>query len=371
MRFLLIASFPDSLLSFRGALIDALIAAGEEVHIAVPDLPSGHPIHGALIARGVRIHDTPLKRTGTNAIADLGYLLRLVALMWRIRPHRTLAYTIKPVLFGTLAARLGAVPHRFALITGLGYAFQQERAASVLSRVVRGLYRLALRQAEAVFFQNPDDEALFRSTGLLPRHIASEIVNGSGVDVDAYRPAPLPTTPRFLMIGRLLGAKGVREYAEAARLIKLRHPEARFQLAGWIDDNPDAITPEELETWIADGRLNFLGRLADVRPAIADANVFVLPSYREGTPRTVLEAMAMGRAIVTTDAPGCRQTVQHGTNGLLVPVKSAVALERALQTLIDKPHLITEMGRQSRQLAETRYDVHKINTAMLTRMKIG
>lgn len=196
------------------------------------------------------------------------------------------------------------------------------------------------------------------------------VVNGSGVDVDEYTTMPLPKQPRFLLIGRLLGDKGVREYALAAAKVKAHYPNAHFLLVGWIDDNPDAISQKELDSWIESGTLEFLGKLGDVRPAIADCRVYVLPSYREGTPRTVLEAMAMGRAIITTDAPGCRETVVEGENGYLVPVRDSEALANAMLHCIENPDDVSAMGTVSRQIAVNKYDVHKVNQVMLKEMGI-
>jgi glycosyltransferase involved in cell wall biosynthesis len=236
---------------------------------------------------------------------------------------------------------------------------------------VRVLYRFALGRTHKVFFQNADDERLFRKLGLLPAFVPSVVVNGSGVDVASFSSKPLPLgTISFLMIGRLLGDKGVREYAAAARRIKAFHPRARFQLVGWIDTNPDAIGQSELDSWTTDGTLEFLGKLKDVRPAIAASTVYVLPSYREGTPRTVLEAMAMGRPIITTDAPGCRETVIDQQNGFLVPVKSVEALAEAMMKFIEDPSLALRMGRRSREIAEAKYDVHNVNAVMLREMGI-
>ena len=172
------------------------------------------------------------------------------------------------------------------------------------------------------------------------------------------------------MIARLLGDKGVREYAKAAREIRSSNPGIRFGLVGWVDENPDAISKDELHIWVEEGAIEYLGRLDDVRSAIADSTVYVLPSYREGTPRTVLEAMAMGRPIITTDAPGCRETVVEGENGYLVPVKSVDALVGAMQKFVDDPDLAARMGRRSRQIAEEKYDVHKVNAVMLREMGI-
>lgn len=370
--FLVIASFPDSLIKFRGPLIDALLESGKEVHVAAPDLVPGGDVALALAHKGVRVHSIPLQRTGLNPIRDLALLMALIALMWRLRPRYVLSYTIKPVVYGSLAAWLTGVKHRFALVTGLGYAFTGTASGkrALLRRLIQRLYRFALRRTHRVFFQNPDDEALFREFQLLPETVPSSVVNGSGVDVAQYSVAPLPDKPCFLLIARLLGDKGVREYAQAAQLVKAVYPEVVFRLVGWIDDNPDAITQRELDQWVDSGLLEFLGKLDDVRPAISDCSVYVLPSYREGTPRTVLEAMAMGRAVITTDAPGCRETVVDGDNGFLVPVKDVDALVAAMMKMIDTPGLAASMGERSRRVAEEKYDVHKVNAAMLEGMGI-
>ena len=373
MTFLLVASFPDSILHFRGPLLEALLTRGLRVHVAAPGLGEGSEWRDKLQARGVVVHDIPLRRTGMNPLADLRTLIELWRLMRKVRPDYVLAYTIKPVIYGSVAAKFAGVPRRYALITGLGYAFQGEGGQSRgLWRVLaRRLYGLALRRVNKALFQNPDDEALFRTLGILPAATPSFVVNGSGVDVASYAVAPLPSAPRFLLIARLLGDKGVREYAEAARHIRAKHPEIAFALVGWIDENPDAIAQHELDTWLADGVVEYAGRLSDVRPAIAASSVYVLPSYREGTPRTVLEAMAMGRAVITTDAPGCRETVVDGDNGFLVQVKSVSDLVVAMQHFIDDPALAVRMGGRSREMAENKYDVHKVNQTMLEQMGIA
>ncbi len=371
MSILLVASFPDSLVNFRGALIDACLARGLAVHVAAPDVPASSPIRHDLEARGVTVHEIPLERTGTDIVADLRLLLHLIGLMRRIRPRRVLGYTVKPVVYGTLAGFVAHVPARYALITGLGFAFQGGARRGPLRSLVMQMYRTALGRAHKVFFQNPDDEALFRQSGLLPAEVPSRVVNGSGVDLVRFAEAPLPEGVRFLLIARLLGDKGVREYVAAARRIRASCPQAVFGLAGWIDDNPDAITRQELDRWIDEGVVEFHGRLEDVRAVIAASNVYVLPSYREGTPRTVLEAMSMGRPIITTDAPGCRQTVVDGENGFLVPVKSVDALEAAMRRFVDQPELIGPMGRRSRAIAVERYDVNEVNAMLLREMGVA
>ena len=370
MKFLLIASFPDSLVSFRGPLIDALLAHGLQVHVAAPGLGEGSTVRQLLKNKGVWMHDIPMQRTGTNPLADAGTFFHLWKLMRTMRPDFVLGYTIKPVVYGLLAARLTRIPKRFALITGLGYSFQGDGRRNVLLKLVQRLYGFALRGVHTTFFQNPDDDTLFRKLKILCPAANSIVVNGSGVDIDYYTVTPLPTAPHFLLIARLLGDKGVREYAQAAQQIRSQRPDVVFTLVGWVDDNPNAITQQELDTWITDGTLEFAGRLSDVRPAIASCSVYVLPSYREGTPRTVLEAMAMGRPIITTDAPGCRETVQNGENGCLVPVRSTDALVAAMLRFINEPTLAQRMGKKSRRIAEDKYDVRKVNAAMLSEMGI-
>ena len=322
---------------------------------------------------GLTVHQVPMLRTGTNPMADLRTAWALWSLMRQIAPRMVLGYTIKPVIYGTLAAWLAGVPQRFALITGLGYAFQGDGQRSRLQALVQGLYCLALARAQRVFFQNPDDLALFQQRGILQQHTPVSVVNGSGVDLDSFAVRPLPASAlegavRFLFIGRLLGDKGVREYAQAARLLKRSHPQVQCALVGWIDSNPNAINQAELADWMADGSIEFLGRLVDVRPAIEACSVYVLPSYREGTPRTVLEAMAMGRAVITTDAPGCRETVVDGKNGFLVPVRSIDELYLAMIRFINDPSLAGCMGHNGRLMAEEKYDVHKVNAAILKEM---
>jgi len=377
MKFLIIASYPASILQFRGALITAIKDAGFEVHIAAPDFGDYPDEHQALKDLGYQVHDIAMERTGTNPKKDLKTVIELYRLMMKLKPDYVLGYTIKPVIYGSLAAKLARVPHIFALITGLGYAFSGADEVgykkSKLQKFMHKLYAVALNSTQKVFFQNPDDEALFRKMGILKPSIPSKVVSGSGVNVSEYSVAALPTidgnpVPKFLLIARLLTAKGVREYAQAALIIKAKYPQAQFYLVGWIDDNPDAIEQRELDTWIKDGLFNFLGKLSDVKPAIANSSIYVLPSYREGTPRTVLEAMAMGRAVITTDAPGCRETVIDGHNGYLVPVKDADALAVSMEKFILDPQLITRMGKAARQVAEDKFDVNAVNRIMLMEM---
>ena len=371
MKFLLIAGLADSLINFRGPLIAALQAKGLDVHVAAPDIPEGNSIREKLVSMGLSVYNIPLGRTGTSPVADLRTVIAIWKLIRQINPDFVLGYTIKPVVYGSLAAWLARVPRRIALITGVGYAFQGDGERGKLQALVQWLYGMALSRVHLTFFQNPDDLALFQQRGLLDARVRSCLLNGSGVDVERFLPTDLPPAPTtFLMVGRLLGDKGVREYVNAARKLRKKYPNVRVVLVGWIDSNPDAIQQSELDSWIADRSIEFLGRVSDVRPAIADCSVFVLPSYREGTPRTVLEAMAMGRPVITTDAPGCRETVVDGENGFLVPVKSVDALTEAMERFLIDPALGPRMGARGREIAEEKYDVRKVNTVMLNAMGI-
>jgi glycosyltransferase involved in cell wall biosynthesis len=259
------------------------------------------------------------------------------------------------------------------MITGLGMALGGEQRRSRWLRPMIGLMcRLSVGHSRRIFFQNPDDLRAFERLGIVRDAEQPVLINGSGVDLEAFRPAPLPASISFLLIARLFREKGIREYVEAARLIRARHPQVRFRLVGWIDRHAGAIPEDELAGWQREGVIEFLGRLEDVRDAIAASSIYVLPSYyREGTPRTVLEAMAMGRPVVTTNAPGCREPVRHGVNGYLVPPRDVRALAQALQRFIDQPQLMATMGRQSRRLAEERYDVHKVNAVILQTMGLA
>ena len=374
-KFLLIASYANSLINFRWDLICAIQAKGLEVHAAAPEINENPAILEKLRNNGVIVHDVPMQRTGTNPVEDLKTLIALRQLMQRIRPDYVMAYTIKPVIYGMLAAASAGVPNRAALITGLGYAFQDSEGSTkqnLIKRVTRQLYARALSAADLTFFQNDDDQKLFTDLGIIRPGQNTVVVNGSGVNTEKFSAQPLPEGDEvhFLLIGRLLKDKGVREYVEAARQVKQQYPQAIFNLVGFLDSNPSSVTQQELDQWVNDGTVKFWGKLADVRPAINACHVFVLPSYREGTPRTVLEAMATGCAIITTDAPGCRQTVENGYNGWLVPVQSADKLAEAMKRFLNEPALIEKMGQASLEIARNKYDVNIINDFMLNKLKI-
>lgn len=372
-RVLVIAGQAASLINFRGPLLASLVAVGHEVHVAAPGLDQDPDLRARLEALGVRPHDVMLARAGLDPVKDLRSLIALCRLMRSLRPHSVLAYTIKPVVWGGIAARLTGVPSFFALITGLGYAFTGTARGkrALVQRLAQALYRIGLRRAAGIIFQNSDDAAEFSERRLLPVGIRPVIVNGSGIDLEQFSVSSLPKGPcSFIMIARLLGDKGVHEYAEAAALLRDRGVNAIVHLVGAPDENADSITASQAQAWNDDGRLEWHGQLDDVRPAITAAHVIVLPSYREGTPRSVLEGMAMGRAIITTDVPGCRETVIPGDTGLLIPARNSTALADAMTTLADDPERVAKMGSAARNFAVQKYDVHKVNKEMLAAMEL-
>ena len=366
--FLIVGSFAESLINFRGHLIVALQVKGLQLHVAAPGLVAGNKTYSRLQAMGVCVHDVALSRKGINPFSDLQTFFSLYKLIKKIRPDYILCYTIKPVIYGTLSAWLLGISNRFALITGLGYAFQDVGNHKYLKYFIQRVYGYVISKATKTFFQNPDDQILFKSRGLISKYSSSCIVNGSGVDLDYFDVVPFPEGINFLMISRLLGNKGVREFVAAAKKVNAVFPEVRFTLVGWLDKGADAIRQSELDGWVESKSIDYLGAMADVRPAIGASNVYVLPSYREGTSRTILEAMAMGRPIITTDVPGCRDAVIEGYNGTLVCAKSIDDLVEAMTKFILNPHLIHRMGAHSRKLSIQKYDVHKVNDFMLREM---
>jgi glycosyltransferase involved in cell wall biosynthesis len=359
-----LGSYSPSLIGFRGPLIGELVRRGYRVVAMAPDI--GDEVREKLKRLGAEAEDVPIVNNSLHPLSAWASLRVLTARLRALKPEAVIAYTVKPVTLGSLAAARAGVPKFVALVTGLGFAFTEGGGLRRrLSRLVASrLYRKAFRRATSIVFQNPDDRDHFRELGLLPPEAPVTVVNGSGIDVEGFRPVPLPHGPRFLMISRLLGDKGLREYGEAAARLKRRFPGAHFALVGYFDQSPDSLSEQELAQ-IQAGGVDWLGKMDDVRPAIADCNVYVLPSYREGTPRSVLEAMAMGRAVVTTDAPGCRETVVEGVNGFLVPSRDSAALEKAMERFIDAPELAAQMGARSREIVELKYDVRTVNAALL------
>lgn len=342
-----------NLVNFRAGLIRALIADGWEVIAVAPDDP---PQRAALEAMGCRFVAIAMRSRGMSVAHDLGIFAAFLRLFLRERPAAMLGFTIKPNVYGSLAARLAGVP-AINNISGLGTGFMRPGA---LQRLVVGLYRVGLSGSARVFFQNTEDRRLFVERGLV-RPERAGLLPGSGIDLERFRPAPPADPPRpapvFLMIARLVFDKGVREFVEAARIVRAQRPEARFVLLGFLGvDNRTAVSAEDVAGWEAEGLVEYRPPLADVRPAIAAADVVVLPSYREGTSRVLLEAAAMARPIVATDVPGCREVVDDGVSGLLCRVRDAQSLAEQLLAMCDTdPARRAAMGHAGRAKVEREY----------------
>lgn len=361
---LLNGSLASSLVNFRGPFIQAMLAQGHRVHCTAPDIPDD--VATQLREWGASCQSVPLARTGLSVRSDLAYRAALRAVIRRVRPDLVVGYTVKPNIWGSLAARAEGVASA-SFVTGLGFAFIARgggRVRRVVQALARRLYRQATDANRVVVFQNEDDRNDFIAAGCLEEPGKARMVNGSGVDVAYFAPVPLPDAPVFLLIARLLWSKGIADYAEAAALVREVVPDAVVRLGGFLDPGPDGASADDLARWQASG-VEYVGELTDVRPALAAASVYVLPSWREGTPRTVLEAMAMGRPVITTDAPGCRATVSDGDNGRLVPVRDARALADAMIALARDPAERARMGARGRTIAQERYDVHRVNEALL------
>lgn len=369
----IISNFAPSLVNFRGALIKTLVARGVRVFALAPDYDADWK--AKVEALGATPVDYRMDRAGTNPARDGATFMQLYRILRRLKPDASLAYFIKPVIYSSLAARLARVPHRFSLIEGLGYLFTDSgetptRRRRAMQRLLKNLLRRAFQASERVFFLNADDQAAFIDEGALDPAKA-ELIGAIGLDLKAYPPVPLPPpgeTPMFLFIGRLLREKGAWEFVEAARRVRAAGVEARFVMLGERDVNPGAIPQAEMDAWVEEGLIEWPGKVADVRPWLAAASVFVLPSWREGWPRSTQEAMATGRAIVTTDVPGCRQTVTEGVNGLKVPVRDSAALAEAMLRFVREPGLAERMGAESLRIAEATLDVHAANGRLLRGM---
>lgn len=355
MRIVICLNTAWNLVNFRAGLIRALVSDGHEVVAVAPD----DKYAGGLQALGCRFVPFHMENGGTNPFKDALLLWQFARLFARERPDVYLGYTVKPNVYGSLAAHMLGIPV-INNIAGLGAVFIK---GGWLARLVRWLYRTALRRSAKVFFQNRDDQQLFIRGGLVQAGI-TELLPGSGIDLKHFSPVP-QTTPdrdnskfRFLLIARMLRDKGVMEYVEAAKLIRNTHPQVECCLLGPLDvQNPAAISRAEMDTWVASGVVNYLGVTDDVRSKIADADCVVLPSYREGTPRTLLEAGAMARPIITTDAVGCREVVNDGVNGYLCKIRDAADLAQKMEQMLSLPsEQRSEMGRRGRQKIEFEFD---------------
>lgn len=358
----IVGSTALTMVNCRGDFLKRLVEQGYAVHSRASD--NSPELSAELQKIGVFHTSENFSRAGMNPVDDLKFRRQLKDWLCEIAPDFFIGYGIKPVSYGCpIAAELG-IHKNIALITGLGYAFTNVNSIKKLltHRIARFMYKRALRFTDAAIFQNADDLALFNTLRIVPPGKGFH-VNGSGVNTDFFEQTPLPETTSFLMIARLLYDKGVMEYLKAAEIIKENYPEVSFELVGGLDENPSSIKRKELNHFIEKGIVTWHGYHSDVRKYYRNNSVYVLPSYREGTPRTVLEAMSTGRPIITTDTPGCRQTVR--SNGFLVPVKNVPVLADKMRFFLENADEIQRMGNASRDFCLSHFDVKKVNARML------
>tara|TARA_R110002096_G_scaffold147671_23_gene307852 strand:- start:10782 stop:12011 length:1230 start_codon:yes stop_codon:yes gene_type:complete len=392
MKILVLTGDSKTLVYHRGELLKRLAEQGLEVVSAATG--DSEFVRNFLAKIGGRFIPLGLCRTGMNPLKDLASFFEIFQMLRREEPDYLFCYGIKSVIYGTIGAKLSGVPRTFALIPGLGYTFSpdgtfKQRIAGLAARV---MYSIALRGVDKVFLQNSDDEQLLRDARILPKETPSFTTAGSGVSLTDFPCRTLADpeklshgTFRFLLISRLLKKKGIAEFAEAAKKVRRKFPNAQFDLVGPFDKSPDGVPLQLVESWQREGILNYHGSTRDVRKFLKRANVFVLPTYyREGVPRSILEALSTGLPIITTDMVGSRETVEittqcwnqrkgesvvHcGNNGILVPPKDANSLAEAMVFLLESPDVVASMGQESRQLAERRFDVHRVNSDILHEM---
>jgi glycosyltransferase involved in cell wall biosynthesis len=366
-RLMLVVNDLRYFISHRLPIAQAALQSGFEVHVAYGEL--GGAEEGALNALGLTLYSVPIQRGGTNPFADLRSVILLWALFRRVRPDLVHLVTIKPVLYGGLAARLARVPAVVSAMAGLGFVFIEQGGvkAAVLRRVIKPLFGWALGHPhQTLIFQNPDD----RDRVLAMTKVSSQqvrLIRGSGIDLKTCPAVPEPEgIPIVAMASRLLRDKGVLEFVDAARVLHERGVSARFMLIGEPDlANPASVTPEDVAAWQAEGLVECLGHRKDVPSLYAQAHIVTLPSYREGLPKSLIEAAACGRAVVTTNVPGCRDAIEPDVSGLLVPPRDAVALADALERLIQDSDLRQAMGEAGRALAEREFGIEKVVAAHL------
>ncbi len=360
-RILYVVNVSWAFLSHRLPIARAAREAGYEVHVAAADTG----VSSRIEAEGFRFHAVSIERSSIRVDRELATVMALYRLYRAVRPDLVHNLTIKPVLYGGMAARAAGVPAVVSAVPGLGYVFVSDDArARLLRPLARSAYRIALRHPNArVIFQNPDDRDDFIRSGLVdPRD--SVLIRGSGVDLQTFRARQEPNhgPPLVVLASRMLWAKGVGEFVDAARRLREEGVRARFALVGDTDPGiPSAVPREQLAAWAESGVVEWWGHRDDMAEVLASSHIVCLPtSYGEGVPKVLIEAAAVGRTIVTSDAPGCREIVRHGTNGLLVPPRDPARLASALRSLIEDPERRRAMGAQGRRIAEAEFSIERV-----------
>lgn len=370
-KIVLIGNTAGTLLNFRKELIVELIDQGHSVYCLVSDY--NLETKASVKNLGAIPIDSTLNSKGINPIADIKATIKLSRILKNLQPDVVLSYFVKPVIFGTLAANMANIPRIIGMIEGLGNAFTLDNAnrlnfkKKTIQRIQIILYKRALPLLDTLIVLNPDDRKdLVDKYNIKVKNTI--VLGGIGVDLERFTYVPFDNQNpvSFVFVARLLKEKGVYEYLEAAKKVKAKYPNTNFcVLGGFDDENPFALRRSELETYLSSGIVDYPGHVDNIADYLIKSSVFVLPSYREGFPRSTQEAMAIGRPIITTDVPGCRETVEEGINGFLIPAFDANSLADKMLQFIEQPNLINEMGKQSRRIAELKFDINKINNKLI------
>lgn len=368
MRVVFSASQGKSLIIFRGNLIKSIVQRGHQV-ICLSCEDEDY-FRTEIEQLGASYQKIKISRTGTNPFYDLFTVLSYIKILKKIKPDLYFGYMTKPVTYGAVAARITKVSKINILINGLEIAFYSKSFKNFFIRLILVFfYKRASKGSENIFFQNSDDLKVFSKLRIVEAR-KSTVVHGSGVDLDFYARKPLPSKPVILMVARLVWSKGIKEFLEASALIHKNFPQVEILLVGGLDSNSESLTKEELDQNIESSKIEFVGEVQDVRPYLERCSIFVLPSYHEGTPRSVLEAMAVGRPIITTDAPGCRETVVDGLNGFLVPVMDSNMLFEKMRVLVEDSSLRETMANHSFKICKDKYDVNLVNKILIEKMGV-
>lgn len=363
----IVATNGTSLTNFRGPFISDLVKRGYEVTCVSIEPPE--EMEDSIRALGAKYVQVEGSRVGTGIFSGFGMIKAYKRLFRELNPDVCFLYMSKPIAFGGYAAVKSKVKHINILVNGLENAYYRTGIKDFIVRCVMStFYRYIAKRADNVFFQNHDDMNYFKEHGMLKKENAS-VVGGSGVDMSYFQKKPLPDKPIFLMVARLLWSKGIREYLAAAEKLKNCCPHAKVMLVGGLDKNDESLSEAELNDYIKKADIEYCGFANDVRPYLEKCSVFVLPSYHEGLPRSVIEAMSVGRAIITTDVPGCRETVNDGKNGYLVPVRDCNQLFQKMKSLADSPELRMEMAEQSYRMCKAKFEVGIVNQSMIEKME--
>ena len=349
----------DMLRDFAGRVDDVVVLGNETDEKWIPYFEE----------LGVRYRTYPVSRNGLNPISDVKTYRALKRIIAEECPDKVLTNFVKANVYGCIAAHNRGIKDIYVMMGGLGSVFQGDDRKSRLARLfVTAEYRASLKHSKKIFFQNDEDSKLLCDLGTVKSEQVVRIY-GSGVNTEHFKQEPLPEQMSFVFIGRLVRGKGVLDYLDAARIVKREYPDVRFDLVGPYDTNPSGLKPEDIEPYIEDGTVVYHGEQKDVRPYLKNASCFVLPSYYgEGTPKSALEALATGRPLIVADAVGCREVVEDGVNGFLVPPRDAGEIAHAMVKLIEESGLIKRLGKASRHMAMEVFDVRRVNESILETM---